>query len=686
MPQAIALAVFGTTATAGLTIFGVSVAAGTIGGVLLSAAGSLLLSTAANALLSSGLQRTPTAEAPEFRGISKSATGKRIVPVGRLQIGGSMAMEPRIKDGKLYILIAHCVGPIMEREKHLVDGREVTVGFDGYVQEDKFQHDGESKLQIFARSGYVPSSAYQKLTAVFPDWTADHRIDGLATTLMILHPSPNVQSMFPRLADTQYSAIIKGVGLRDPRTGLSGWSENPALGILDYLENRYGTPTTDINDASFITAANLCDTPRVGPSGSRASYTMGGGYALDEAPKSVLQAMLNVCDGRFTFNSEGQIGLEVGGDKSASVSLSKDAVKGVMRWDRGRPLAQAYNVLSGTYTDQSLGFVTQSTEPLINSAGITRLGRRKDSSIDLNFAPDWETATALMFDRMIRDNPKELGRIRYDLQGLAAIGQRYINIDVDVTPTRTVTAKVEVLDVHIPNPVTHVDIEVALLDDSLHEISISDYGNPPVISLPDDEAIKLVPTGLTASPSGTKISASGFSAGIFVTWDAAPYSSLIPVLQFSVANAEAWQAVATSEDAISAKITGLVEGTEYDVRLAWIVTGGGLDSSDYTTVEDVMASASTVIPLAPTAFTVTDQASGNALVSLTASSSADLWRTNVYRDGVLILAQPSDALAIISFTDAPGAGTYTYTVTSENFSNGVSTPETSTTPVTTTIT
>lgn len=59
MPQAVAFIAFGTTATAGVSIFGISIAAGSIGGSLLSIAGSLLLSTAANALLAPRLPDQP---------------------------------------------------------------------------------------------------------------------------------------------------------------------------------------------------------------------------------------------------------------------------------------------------------------------------------------------------------------------------------------------------------------------------------------------------------------------------------------------------------------------------------------------------------------------------------------------------------------------------------------------------
>jgi hypothetical protein len=56
------------------------------------------------------------------------------------------------------------------------------------------------------------------------------------------------------------SVLMKGRKLYDPRTGVTAWSQNPALAIYDYLTSEMcGVDASDLPTAHFITAANVCD-------------------------------------------------------------------------------------------------------------------------------------------------------------------------------------------------------------------------------------------------------------------------------------------------------------------------------------------------------------------------------------------------------------------------------------------
>lgn len=64
--------------------------------------------------------------------------------------------------------------------------------------------------------------------------------------------------------EPQITAIIRGKKCLDPRTGLTVYTENPALHEYDYVRSTvYGLGLTesDIDLASFINVANICDTP-----------------------------------------------------------------------------------------------------------------------------------------------------------------------------------------------------------------------------------------------------------------------------------------------------------------------------------------------------------------------------------------------------------------------------------------
>ncbi|SCY74837.1 hypothetical protein SAMN05216420_11634 [Nitrosospira sp. Nl5] len=58
------------------------------------------------------------------------------------------------------------------------------------------------------------------------------------------------------------SVLMKGKKLYDPRTGLTAWSQNPALAIYDYLTSPMcNVDPSDIPLPHIITAANVCDEP-----------------------------------------------------------------------------------------------------------------------------------------------------------------------------------------------------------------------------------------------------------------------------------------------------------------------------------------------------------------------------------------------------------------------------------------
>jgi hypothetical protein len=58
------------------------------------------------------------------------------------------------------------------------------------------------------------------------------------------------------------AVLMKGRKLYDPRTGLTAWSQNPALAIYDYLTSPMcNVPASDIPLSHIITAANACDEP-----------------------------------------------------------------------------------------------------------------------------------------------------------------------------------------------------------------------------------------------------------------------------------------------------------------------------------------------------------------------------------------------------------------------------------------
>lgn len=89
-------------------------------------------------------------------------------------------------------------------------------------------------------------------------WTADHKLLGYAYVIVSLRWK---QEIYPA-GIPNVSALIRGVHVYDPRTGLTAYSDNAALCIADYMASGYGPPGVtfaEIGEAELIAAANICD-------------------------------------------------------------------------------------------------------------------------------------------------------------------------------------------------------------------------------------------------------------------------------------------------------------------------------------------------------------------------------------------------------------------------------------------
>ena len=127
---------------------------------------------------------------------------------------------------------------------------------------------------------------------------------------------------FPGNNLPQISFLVHGKNnIYDPRTGFTGYSENPALCIADYMcDQTYGfkcqlgndpasLPGHTVNTAQLITAANICNenvetaTPITSPPSSLPRFSCNGRFSLNMKRGQILQNMLTSMAGRITFDN-----------------------------------------------------------------------------------------------------------------------------------------------------------------------------------------------------------------------------------------------------------------------------------------------------------------------------------------------------------------------------------------------
>lgn len=137
-------------------------------------------------------------------------------------------------------------------------GPPMTFVLEGYRITYQYQNN-TSQVRVKKHLGTADDPADASLIAECPaKWTANHLLRGFTYTVIRLDlRQAEFQGGLPEI-----NVLMKGRKLYDPRTGITAWSQNPALAIYDYLRSPMcNVPAADIPLSNIITAANVCDEP-----------------------------------------------------------------------------------------------------------------------------------------------------------------------------------------------------------------------------------------------------------------------------------------------------------------------------------------------------------------------------------------------------------------------------------------
>lgn len=683
MVQALALALGSSSS---ITLFGVSLTSAT---GALTIAGSLL-NTAAGLAISSALAPKPNVPRPENLQVnSKAIAGDRIAHVGRVLVGGNHVFH-RAEKGVSYRVVVLGDGEIDGVEEWRLDREAVSLDGAGAVTDDRFQNGGQSRVTVLFRTGQIPEMHYGEITAIWPEWTADHRLDGQWSACVIsesLGPADQ-RKMYPN-GEPEITAIARTARFRDPRSAETAWTENAAVIINGWAESRHGLNRADVFDeADIIAAADVCDEAMpLAAGGTEPRFRLSGSYALTEAPQDVMGRMLTACGGRVKLKPNGKLGLQLGSWEEPTVTITFVDLLEVRDYTSGPDLLDRFNTLPAEYTDHGLDYVTVSAEDWVDTDKLAEDGTEmRAQAMSVAMSPSHRQTRSVQKITAARQNPTFTVTLDCKPRALPAAYEWGVMLDI---PELGISGPAEVVGHALKieqGLLQAVTLQLRSFDPDAADLAVDEEGEPQV--LPDDttETGVPTPTGFDAFGAGVRVSSGVFAAGIGVVWDAAPSDALTPLLEYLDESLDAfvdsWVPVAIEADATSALITGLNEARLYSVRLRWIDGTGQRGTAAQET--GVVALAAADPPDAPTGLTVTDRTGGEALVEVTASATESNKTTILYRDGVQIAAIDTVAGAAISLVDASGAGTFDWTAKAVNISGIAST--TLAGPVTQTIT
>ena len=241
-------------------------------------------------------------------------------------------------------------------------------------------NDGLTRLAGFQRIkrhlGADGQAADADLIAETNEWSGNHRLRGIAYTYARLQFD---RDAYPN-GIPNIKAVVRGRKVFDPRTSTTGWTDNAALVLRDYLVSEHGLgadAATEIDDAAAIAAANICDEEVTLP-----AATPGFNFTADPASNVCTQFVpagqrplaLDVGDGIELTTTGALPAPLVAGTRYYAVPLT--ATKFFLATSLANARASASSGIDLTDAGAGNQFLTRKSQPRYTSNGVISLDAR----------------------------------------------------------------------------------------------------------------------------------------------------------------------------------------------------------------------------------------------------------------------------------------------------------------------
>lgn len=483
-------------------------------------------------------------------------------------------------------------------------------------------------VRVSKHLGYASQTADSDLAAESTEWTAEHRLRGVAYMYIRLKWD---STAFPTGMPSP-SAVVRGRKIYDPRTATTAHSNNAALCILDYIRNAsfgLGAADDEIDFDSFISAASICDEPvAVKAGGTQARYTCDGVIDLAQRPDDIIEQMLTSCDGRLVY-SNGRYRLHVATWDAPAWSLDEDDLRGEMRVRPKTQRAALFNKLKGTYIDPNQRWEPADYPPQTNAAWAVEDGGEtitRDLALPFTIDPSRAQRIAKIV----------ISRSRYSMTVEMPCKLTAMPVAVwDVVEVTSASLGWSAKQFRVLSWSLSDDGGVDLL---LQEEASSIYtwtaatdeitiGAAPDTTLPDLSAVA-PPTAMQVV-SSPLITAEGVQIPrLNVTWTASADAFLAGYqIQYKASTETEYLSGFPLAIVTESTIAYLDSGTSYDVRIR-AVNGRGAVST-WVEVARTTASGDTTAPGVPTSPSATG-GSGQITIGWTAPSDADFTRVTIW--------------------------------------------------------
>lgn len=342
---------------------------------------------------------------------NKAADVPRRLVYGRTKVGGTwfFAETTGTTNEYLHLIIGLCDGPIKEIESIYFGNEAVTLDGNG---------NGTGKwagaVKITKHLGETNQAADADLVAASSQWTADHRLRGIAYLYVRLDnwdasgltPSPAIFGAVPDI-----SAVVRGRNdIEDVRNSTVGYTDNAALCF-----NHYRSISDSLGlDRSFVgSAATVCDQIVSG----RKRWTVGGIIEASASADDVTRQFLASMTGTLTATANGLF-LRIGAPPLPTRRITWDSLRGTPKVVRE----------SGTGETTTVAAATESTNwTQTDSAGVTDAKK----VIKLDLVNSDEQAQQLARTQDAKSGPTEKLTCSVSISMLDVVAGDAVDVDLD---------------------------------------------------------------------------------------------------------------------------------------------------------------------------------------------------------------------------------------------------------------
>ncbi|NTI22370.1 fibronectin type III domain-containing protein [Rhizobium rhizogenes] len=669
-------------------------ALGSVFGAVGQIALSFGLSFAANAIFR---PKNAATKSDDVQQSLRVAISDRVKIYGQMQATGNWIFGDS-KDGNLHKVMVVCEGLLVTALSWKIDDNVVTLDGSGNVLTNPYV--GNAKIQY--RRGLPTETAYSDLTAVFPEWTAAHRGDGVVTIYAYQDavPAEKVTTLFPSLKDTLYRVEGRFTEIYNPTNGVTAWSDNAGGIIRDFMLSQDGMrlPAEIINTPLAIAAwqaawNKAAEAVALKAGGTEPRYRLWGVYKFSETPGSVLEAMLANCDGRPILTRDGGVSIQITEYYEPTVLLDKSLITAVTSITRGVDVRSTANVITAKYISPDDDYQQVDADPWINEDSVSARGYIPDDTT-YGWSPSHSQCRRLMKRRAFQLDPDWQLTVNCRLGAIAAFQERFVALDYTIGPMH-IQGAFEVVkfawNIGDKGILRSITISLRSIDpDAFTWDPEQEEGVAPVTEHTDtDNTIPNV-SGFDATVGRRTISGTLVAYSI-LDFDASPSEALKPQLQGKKVADANWTDISVPDGALS--VDGIIQddGVQYEYQARYITLTGRQGPWTSPTIK-LTATADTTAPAVPTSVTAAGGV-GKATIGWTTPNSANFSRVHLYRNAVnnfgtatmiqTVYGSPNTAYSYVN--NALAAGTYFYWVTAANASD-VSSAQVATTPTSVVVT